>query len=330
MIKPVSEKAGIVSTGYSLPEKILTNYDLEKIVDTSNEWIVSRTGIKERRILEEGLAASDLAVAAGKNAMEQAGISPEELSLIIVGTTSPDMPAPATAVIVQAKLQACNAAAFDLNAGCTGFIYALHVGQQFVENGSAGCVLVIGVDIVSRFLDWEDRSTCVLFGDGAGAVMLQPVARGGIITSLLKADGKGADYLNIPGGGSRFPASRDTVREKLHCVKMTGNDVFKFAVKVVVDTTTELLQNAGKITADLDFLVLHQANTRIIEAARKRLDIPSEKVLVNIGAYGNMSAASIPVALHEAIADGRIKRGDLVALVGFGAGFTWGGTLVEI
>ncbi|MFY9114546.1 MAG: beta-ketoacyl-ACP synthase III [Dethiobacteria bacterium] len=328
MSKPL--KTAITSIGIALPEQRLTNRDLEKMVETNDNWIISRTGIRERRILEKNRAASDLSVDAGMMALKGSGLNPEDLDLIIVCTSTPDFPVPSTACVVQNKMGAVRAAAFDLNAGCTGFIYGITVGRQFIENGTYKNIMVIGVDIISRIIDWEDRTTCVLFGDGAGAVILRPTDAGrGFISTDLRSDGSGAEMLIVPAGGSRLPASDITVREKKHFVKMNGNEVFKFAVRVVEDITVSLLEKADEKVENLDFLFLHQANLRIIESARKRLGLPMEKVPVNIDRYGNMSAASIPISLYENVESGPLKKGDLVALVAFGAGLTCGGVLLE-
>lgn len=322
---------GIIGVGSALPDKVVTNFDLEKSLDTSDEWIRTRTGISERRIADDGVVTSDLAARAAEQAMAEAGITASEVELIIVATATPDAPLPATACYVQAKLGAVHAAAFDVAAGCTGFIYALAVGSQFVRTGAYKRVLVIGAEVLSRILDWSDRSTCVLFGDGAGAVVLGPVAGdSGILSFKLGSDGQMADMLAIPAGGTRQPASLKTVESRLHYVRMlSGNETFKFAVRVLGEVTSQALEAAGLNKGDLDFLIPHQANLRIIEAARKRFDLPEDRVVVNIGRYGNMSSASVPVALAEAIREGRFNRGDLLALVGFGAGLTWGAAIMR-
>lgn len=323
-------KTAITSVGVSLPEKRLTNSDLEKMVETSDNWIVSRTGIRERRILGKERAASDLSVDAGMQALKGAALNAEEIDLIIVCTSTPDFPVPSTACVVQDAMGATRAAAFDLNAGCTGFVYGLAVGRQFVESGTCENVMVIGVDIISRIVDWEDRATCVLFGDGAGAAILQPTNAGrGFLATDLRSDGSGAEMLIVPAGGSRLPASETTVKGKEHFVRMNGNEIFKFAVRVIEDITVNLLKKADEEVESLDLLFLHQANSRIIEAARRRLGLPAEKVPINIDRYGNTSAASIPISLHESVEDGTLKKGDLVAMVAFGAGLTSGGVLLE-
>lgn len=321
---------GILSTGSALPARVVTNTDLEKILDTSDEWIRTRTGICERRIAEKDEHTSDLAVRAAEVALREAGTTVDEVDVIIVATASPDTPLPATACYVQAKLGASRAAAFDVAAGCTGFIYGLAIGSQFVRTGMYKRVLVIGSEVLSRLLDWNDRSTCVLFGDGAGAVLLGPTDGEGLLSMKMGSDGTYADILAIPAGGVRTPACLDTVEGRQHFVKMlSGNEVFKFAVRVMGDITQQALDEAGVSKQELDYLIPHQANWRIIEAARKRFDMPEDRVVVNIDRYGNMSSASIPVALDEAIRDGRLKRGDLLALVGFGAGLTWGAAIIR-
>jgi len=313
-----------------VPGQVITNSDLEKMVETSNEWIVSRTGIRERRKLEDGLSSVDLAEKASREALENASINPSDLDMIIVATVTPDYPTPATSCLLQSRLGALKAGAMDLSAGCTGFVYALTVGHQFIKSGACGNVLVVGVEVLSRVTDWEDRGTCVLFGDGAGAVVL---GRGdgnrGILDFSLRADGRGAELLMIPGGGSAMPASVESIAKRAHYIKMNGNEIFKFAVRVVEDTLIDLFSNEDLSTADLDYLFLHQANLRIIEHIRKRLKLPAEKVPVNIDRLGNTSSATIPIAIHEELTAGRLKEGDLVAMVAFGAGLTWGGILTR-
>jgi len=296
---------GIAGTGTYVPERVLYNSQLEELVDTSDEWIRSRSGIRERRIARPDQATSDLAVAAGERALENAGIAPEEVDLIITATNTPDMFFPATACLVQEKLGAKNAGAFDLAAGCTGFIYALATGSQFITTGSCRTVLVIGAENLSKITNWKDRNTCVLFGDGAGAVVLRPtVADRCILSFKLRADGAGALHLHMPAGGSRQPATRETVEQNKHYIHMNGREVFKFAVRVMGEAAEEVLALAG-------------------------LSLPMEKVLVNVDRYGNTSTASIPLALEEALQSGRIKKGDNVVMVGFGAGLTWGAVAIK-
>jgi len=322
--------AGIVGVGSYAPSRKLTNSDLEKIVDTSDEWIRTRTGISERRICEDGVPTSEIAVIAARRAIAQAGISPEEIDLIICATVTPDMPFPAMGCIVQDKLGATRAAAFDLEAGCSGFMYALAVGTQFIESGVYENVLVCGADSLTRITDWTDRNTCVLFGDGGGAVLLKPVEEGyGVLSFQLGADGSGGDLLKMPAGGSLMPASRETVDKKLHTIKMAGNEVFKFAVKVMGDAAVKALEKAHVRTDEVKCFIPHQANMRIIEAAARRLGIGMDRVFVNLNKYGNTSCGSIPLALSEALELGRIKKGDIVVMVGFGAGLTWASNVVR-
>ncbi len=320
----------ITGTGAALPEQTVTNSDLEKMVETSDEWIVSRTGIRERRKLEDGLSGVDLTERASREALERASLDPSELDLIVVATVTPDYPTPSTSCLLQARLKAFKAAAVDLSAGCTGFIYALTVGHQFICSGIYKKVLVVGVEVLTRVTDWEDRSTCVLFGDGAGAVVLQATEEArGFINFSLKADGRGAELLILPAGGSAMPASTETLEKRLHFLKMNGNEIFKFAVRVVEETLIDMLGREKLSPENLNYLFLHQANLRIIEHIRKRLKLPAEKVPVNIDRFGNMSSATIPIAIHEEIVAGHLKEGDLVAMVAFGAGLTWGGLLMK-
>lgn len=322
--------AGITGTGMGLPDTIMTNADLEKIVDTSDEWITTRSGIKQRYIAEPGVNTSDLAVKAAREALEQAGLAAEELDAIIIGTVTPDYPFPAAACVVQEKLGAHRAAAFDLSAGCTGFMYAITVGAQFINTGMYRNVLIIGAETLSRILNWEDRTTCVLFGDGAGAVVLQPVSQGkGLLACELGSDGTGVPLLLVTAGGSRYPASEETVAQKQHSISMAGKEVFKFAVKVMGEAAEKAIAKAGLTIDDIDYFVPHQANIRIIDAAAKRLGLDKNKVFVNVDRYGNTSSASIGIALAEAVKDGKIKDGDTLVLVGFGAGLTWGACVLR-
>ncbi|NLP37224.1 MAG: ketoacyl-ACP synthase III [Firmicutes bacterium] len=324
------QNVGILGVGSALPTKIVTNFDLEKIVNTSDEWIRTRTGISERRIVAGSQTTSDLAAEAARAAVEAAGCTIAEIDLILVATISPDTIMPSTACFVQEKLGAKNAAAFDLSAGCTGFVYGLAVGCSFVRSGMYKRVLVIGAEVMSKFLDWTDRNTCVLFGDGAGAVLLGPAEEPGFLSFKLHADGSMGDLLITPAGGARLPASKETVAARQHYIKMvSGNETFKFAVRVMGEVVQQALDEAGLVKEELDFLIPHQANLRIIEAARKRFNLPPDRVVVNINRYGNMSAASIPVALDEAVKNGRIKRGHLLGFVGFGAGLTWGAVIMR-
>ena len=322
--------AGITGVGAYLPERVLTNDELQKMVDTNDEWIRTRSGIKERRITSPEQATSDLAVIAGERALADAGAAAEELGLIIVATSTPDTIFPSTACLVQDRLGAKNAAAFDLSAGCSGFVYALATGSQFITSGTYKKVLVIGAESLSRITNWEDRKTCVLFGDGAGAVVLSPVPTGnGILSFTLRSDGSKGSTLIIPAGGSRRPATRETVDQKLHTIHMDGQEVFKFAVRIMGKAALEVLAAAGLQSSDIDYFIPHQANIRIIESAAKRLSLSMDKVLVNLERYGNTSTASIPVALAEAVQSGRVKQGDHIVMVGFGAGLTWGAAVVK-
>ena len=324
------QAVGITGLGSYVPERVLTNLDLEKMVDTSDEWIVTRTGIRERRIAADDQAASDLALPATREAMAQAGITSEDLDLIVVATVSPDMPFPSTASLLQDRLGASHAAAFDLGAGCSGFIYALSVAAQPVASGAFRNVLVIGAEALSKITDWTDRSTCVLLGDGAGAVVLQPVEEGrGLLSFSLGSDGSGAPLLHMPAGGSRLPASEQTVRDRLHYIHMAGNEVFKFAVRILEEVALKVVGQSGLSIDQVNLIIPHQANARIVDAAAKRLNLPIERFFCNIDRYGNTSAASIPIALHEAVKAGRVQPGDLVLLVAFGAGLTWGAALLR-
>ncbi|CQR71411.1 3-oxoacyl-[acyl-carrier-protein] synthase 3 protein 1 [Sporomusa ovata DSM 2662] len=321
---------GIIGIGTYLPDKIVTNKDLESIVETSDEWIIDRTGIRERRIAAADIATSDLASQAAQRALDDAGVTAEEIDLIIVASATPDMFFPSTACLVQANIKATNAAAFDLAAGCSGFVYAMVTGSQFIKAGLYKKVLVIGAETLSKILDWTDRNTCVLFGDGAGAAVLAETSPGyGILASQLGADGAGGDLLQLPAGGSRNPATDETVSQRMHFIHMSGNEVFKFAVKIMGEAANKTLEAAGLSAADVDCLIPHQANIRIIQSAAKRLKLPMDKVIVNVDKYGNTSAASIPIALEEAVHSGKIKQGDHVVLVGFGAGLTWASAVMK-
>ncbi len=329
MIRTV-ESVGIIGTGRHLPTKILTNFDLEKMVDTSDEWIKSRTGISERRISDSNTATSDLATAAALKAMNDAEVSEKEIDGIIVATATPDMAFPSTACIVQSNLGARNAFAFDVQAACTGFIYGLSLGEKFISTGDAKIVLVIGAETLTKICNWEDRNTCVLFGDGAGAAVLSKVEKGtGILASLLGAEGWKGEVLTLPAGGSRMPATVDTVKSGKHFIHMDGGEVYKFAVNIMPRATLGVLKKAGLTLKDIDLIVPHQANRRIVESAVKRLKIDNDRIFVNLDKYGNMSSASIPVALDEARTRGLIKGGDNIVLVGFGAGLTWGSCAIN-
>lgn len=325
----ILRKATITGLGKYLPEKVMTNKDLEKIVDTNDEWITKRTGIKTRRFAAEDVTASDLGVKAAEEALKNAGINADDLDLIITATITPDMMFPATACLIQDRIGASNAGAFDLEAGCSGFVYGITVASSFIESGIYDNVMVVGTEVLSKILNWEDRGTCVLFGDGAGAAVLQPTDKGGILATDLGSDGSGGDTLYQPAGGSLKPASHETVDNNEHYLYMEGTPVFKFAVKTMGSASLKVLKKAGLDKSDVDMLVPHQANTRIISSAAKKLKLSEDKVYVNLDEYGNTSAASVPIALAEAEEKGLIKNGDTVVLVAFGAGLTWASAVME-
>jgi 3-oxoacyl-[acyl-carrier-protein] synthase-3 len=323
--------AVIVGTGSHVPERVITNADLEKMVDTSDQWITERTGMKERHIVAPDEAASDLAVKACDKALAEAKVKPDELDLIIVGTVTGDMAFPSTACILQQRLGASNAAAFDVSAGCTGFIYSLGIARQFIASGACRTALVVGVEVLSKVTDWTDRSTCVLFGDGAGAAVLKAdtAPNKGILATHMAADGGGGGHLYMPAGGSRQPASVETVEKRLHTLKMDGNATFKVAVRSMADAVKHLLRQTGLTPDDIKLLIPHQANLRIIDATARLLKFPSERVFVNIAKYGNTSSATTIIALDEARKQGLVQPGDIVMLVAFGAGLTWGGVAIR-
>lgn len=328
MIKILKTK--IAGTGSYLPERVLTNADLEKMVDTSDEWISTRTGIKERRIVNEDQAASDLAYEASKKAIQAAQVKPEELDMIIVATITPDMVFPATACVLQERLGVKGIAAFDLEAACSGFLYGISIGSQFIATGMYNNILVVAAEALSKIIDWKDRSTCILFADGAGAVILKPSSDNSrIISSYLGADGTGADLVGVPAGGSRLPASQETVRNGQHYMKMKGNGLFKRAVKVMVQAIDISLEKSGLTYDEIDFFIPHQANIRIINAVARRIGIDKDKAYVNLDQCGNMSAASVAVALDQAVREGKIKKGDKVLLTCFGGGLTWASLVIE-
>jgi len=324
-------KVKIIGTGSYLPQKILTNQDLEKMVDTSDEWIVTRTGIRERRIADPQEASSDLAIKASEKALSNAKIDPRDIDLIIVATVTPDMLFPSTACIVQEKIGATKAFAFDLNAACTGFIYGIACADQLLKSGKYGIALVIATETLSRITDWEDKNTCVLFGDGAGCVLLKRDEgnESGIISYYLGSDGKHGNLLYMPGGGSRMPATSDTVKGREHFLKMSGNEVFKIAVQMMVESANKALEQCGLACKDVKLVIPHQANVRIINIMAKRLGLNNEQIFLNIHKYGNISAATTAVALDEAFMEGKLKKGDIVELVAFGAGFTWGACVIR-
>jgi len=323
-------KSMITGIGFSVPNKILTNADLEKIVDTSDEWIRTRTGMLERHIADDSIATSDLSTEAAKKALAMAGVKPKDLDIIIVATVTGDTPFPSAACFIQKNLGATRAAAFDISAACSGFLYGLTLANNFIANGSYKNVLVIGAEILSKITDYTDRKTCVLFGDGAGAAMVQPSdGKRGIIKTYIKSDGRLTDLLYLPGGGSRQPATHETIDQHLHYIKMEGPEVFKAAVKAMGDAAVDILKLAGMKSSQLALLIPHQANIRIIQATARRIKLPFEKVFVNVHKYGNTSAASIPIALTEAMEQGRLKQDDYCLLVSFGGGFTTGGVLLK-
>ena len=323
--------SGITGWGKYVPERVLTNQDLEKMVETSDEWILARTGIKERRIAGPDEAVSTMSLAASQDALAVAGLDPRDLDLIIAATSTPDYLTPPVSSMIQGMLAAPHAAAFDLAAGCTGFVYALATAHQFIATGTYDNVLVIGAEITSRFVDWEDRATCVLFGDGAGAVVLQASeAPTGILSFVLGSEGTEYDALIVPAGGSRHPPCQEALDKRMHYIKMDGRRVFKFATKTPVEAAVRVIEGSGLSVDDIALLIPHQANLRIIQCLAKSLGMPLEKVYINLDRYGNTSAASIPVALCEAMEEGRVKEGDNVLLLGFGAGLTWAAAVVKI
>jgi 3-oxoacyl-[acyl-carrier-protein] synthase III len=320
----------IAGVGSYVPAKVLTNADLEKIVETTDEWITSRTGIKERHIAAENEFTSDLGAEAARRAMKKSGITPDQIDLIIVATITPDMPFPSTACLVQHKIGAKRAAAFDLEAACSGFIYALEIGQQFIMSHTYDTVLVIGAEKLSSITDWTDRNTCVLFGDGAGAAILQSrPSSHGLLTAVMGADGGKSDLLFMPGGGSRCPATAASVNSRQHYLRMEGKETFKNAVQAMQTAATEALRRCELDISKIKCVIPHQANRRIIDAVGERLGAKPEQLFVNLDKYGNTSAASVAIALDEAVESGRIQRGDLILLVVFGAGLTWGAAVIE-
>ncbi|MGD1076043.1 MAG: beta-ketoacyl-ACP synthase III [Thermodesulfovibrionales bacterium] len=323
-------RARIVGTGSYVPETILTNTDLQRMVDTSDEWIMERTGIRERRIADKAEAASDLAYEASKAALKSSGLKARDLDLIIVATVSGDMPLPSTACILQGLLNAKKAAAFDINAACSGFIYSLSVANAYIKSEMYKRVLVVGSEVLSKFTDWEDRATCILFGDGAGAAILEATAEErGILSTKIHSDGSMWELLQTPGGGSRKPASKETIRRRLHFIKMKGNETFKIAVRTLESLVTVALEENNLKPSQLSLLIPHQANLRIIQATTKRLKLPLERVAINLDRYGNTSAASVPIALDEAVKAGRITEGDHILLEAFGGGLTWASALIK-
>lgn len=329
MSKPI--RAKISALGTYVPPRLLTNADLEKMVDTNNEWIMSRVGIRERHIVDKGVATSDLAVEAAKKALAQRGLAPTDIEAIIVGTVTPDMLFPSTACLVQHKLGAKGAWGFDLSAACSAFIYSLQVGAQFIASGKHKHVMTIGSDVMSSIIDYTDRATCVIFGDGAGATILEPAEDDsvGIIDFIHEVDGSGGQFLYMPGGGSLNPSSKETVEKKMHYVHQDGQQVFKFAVRKQTELCLKLLERNGLKGSDVDVFIPHQANLRIINATAERLQLRSESVIVNIDRFGNTTAGTIPLAMNTAMEEGKLKKGSLVLLASVGAGFTIGATLLR-
>ncbi len=325
-------QANIVGTGSYVPDKVLTNFDIEKMVDTSDEWIKTRTGISERRIASKKEACSDLAVKASKKALKHAGIKAKDIDMILVATATPDMLFPSTACMVQLGIGAKNAFAYDLSAACSGFVYGLSVAEQYIKSERYKTILLIGSEIFSRITNWNDRSTCILFGDGAGAVVVRAEMirkKEGILSTHLHSDGHYHDLLFVPGGGSRRPISEKIINEKEHLIKMKGNETFKVAVRFMVNAAREAISYNDYTIEDINLVIPHQANKRIIDAVAKKLNLPEEKIFVNVMKYGNTSAASIPLALDEAVREKRIKKNDIVLLTAFGAGFTWGSAIIK-
>ncbi len=322
--------ARITGTGSYAPKKVITNHDLEKLVDTSDEWIMDRTGIKERRIAEKDQTTSDLAYEASQKALKAAGLSARDLDLILVATMTPDTILPSMGCVLQEKLGAKKAAAFDISAACSGFIYGMSIASAFIQSGTYKNILLVGAEILSRYTDWEDRTTCILFGDGAGAVVIQRHAgKRGILSTHLHSDGSFGDLIRVPAGGASHPASHDTIRKRMHFIRMRGNETFKAAVRALEAVVQETLEHNKVKPEDIDYLVPHQANLRIILAMAQRLNMPMEKVVLTLPKYGNTSAASIPMALDEAVRDGRIKENHLLLFEAFGGGLTWASALVR-
>ncbi len=320
----------IISTGSYVPESVITNHDLEKVVETSDEWIMERTGIRERRIADVSQAASDLAYEAAQRALKHAHLKAKDIDLVIVATCTPDMPFPSTACIVQDRLGIKHAAAFDINAACSGFVYGLHVANSLIKTEAHTRILLVGAEVLSRVTDWQDRTTCVLFGDGAGAVILEGTKeKRGILSTHIQSDGSLGDLIMLPGGGSRFSCTPESILKKLHFIKMKGNETFKVAVKTLAQLAARTLEENGLDPSQLSLLIPHQANLRIIQATARRLKLPEEKVFVNIEKYGNTSAASIPIALDEAVRTGRVNDGEYILLEAFGGGLTWASALLK-
>ncbi len=323
------QRIGLIGLGMYVPPKVLTNFDIEKMVDTTDEWIISRTGIKERHIAEPGVTTSDIAVEAAREALEQAKLDPKELELIITGTTTPDMLFPSTSCILQHRLGAKSAVCFDLGAACSGSVFAMITAQQYLLTGRYRNALVIGAEVLSNFIDWTDRSTCILFGDGAGACVMTTVSRGGILATDMGSDGSAGDLLYMQGGGSKHPPSHESIDKRLHLLRMNGTEIFKLATKAMADSAVRVVKEAKLKPEDIECFIPHQANTRIIEAVTKLAKLPREKVFMNLQRYGNTSAASNLIALYEVVKEGKIKRDDHVVMIAFGAGLTWGSILLQ-
>ena len=322
--------AKITATAHSTPEGVMTNFDIEKLVDTSDEWIRSRTGITQRHVVSENEASSDISTRIAVSLLKKSGIDPNEIDVIIIGTVTPDHFTPSTAALVQKNIGASNAWGYDLSAACSGFLYGLETGANFIASGKYKKVMVIGVDIMTSILDFQDRDTCVIFGDGGGGVILEPTSsKSGIVDSILHMDGSGGEYLIVPGGGSRMPATKKSVDDRAHYIKQDGKTVFKHAVKGMADVSEKILSRNNLTGDDISLFIPHQANKRIIDSAANRCGISEDKVLINIDRYGNTTAGTIPIAINEAINDKRIKDGDYVLLASFGAGFTWGSILLK-
>ena len=328
-MKPKLRNANITAVGKYLPKNILTNADLEKMVDTNDEWIQSRTGIQERRIVDKGEASVEMSINAIQQILDSRNLDPTEIDAIIVGTVTPDMLFPSCAALIQHRIGATNAWGYDLSAACSGFIFALQSGSALIESGQCEKVLIVGVDTMSSILDYEDRDTCILFGDGAGAVLLESSEEYGIIDGVMRVDGGGGEFLKMPGGGSLHRTSHETVEKKMHYIQQDGRTVYKFAVKGMADVSYELASRNNLTNDDIDLFIPHQANKRIIDAAAKRLGLPNEKVLINISKYANTTAGTIPIAIAEAVETKRLKKGDNLILASFGAGFTWGATYIK-
>jgi len=323
-------RATITATARYLPERVLTNFDMEKIIDTSDEWIRTRTGIEKRHIVSNGQATADLSTHVAKQLLERSGTNPDDVDIIILATVTPDRVFPSTAAIIQDNISAKNAWGFDLSGACTGFLYALETGANFIASGKYKKVMVIGAETMSSIIEYTDRNTCVLFGDGAGGVMLEPTTNDeGILDSIMHIDGSGADFLQMPAGGSLLPASHETVDKRLHSIQQDGKTVFKFAVRGMADVSADILKRNNINGQDIKLFIPHQANKRIIDAAAQRCGISENQVLININKYGNTTAATIPIGIDEAVEDGRLAKDDMILLAAFGAGFTWGSTLIR-